>query len=63
MRMIDPTFFEKSSILDVLEVAFDFNSDAILLRYPRYAENTKRMHGWQWKVKKSSLSAESVLSS
>ena len=35
---------EKSSILDMLEVAFDFDSDAILLGYPRYAEHTKRLH-------------------
>ena len=31
---------EKSSNGDMLEIAFDFDLDAILLGYPRYAEHT-----------------------
>ena len=42
--MIGPTFVEKSSILDMLEVAFDFDSDAILFGFTRYAEHTERLH-------------------
>ena len=41
----------------MLEVAFDFDSDAILLGYPRYAEHTERLHRHHWKVKNSSLPA------
>ena len=41
MRVLGPTFVEKSAILDMLEAAFHFNSDAILLGYPRYAEHTE----------------------
>ena len=48
---------EKSSNGDMLEVAFDFDSDAILLGYPRYAEHTERLHRHHWKVKNSSLPA------
>ena len=44
MRMIDPTFVKKSSILDMPEIAFDFGSDAIILSCPRYAEHTERSH-------------------
>ena len=42
---------------DVLEVVFDFDSDAILLGYPRYAEHTERLHRHHWKVKNSSVPA------
>ena len=35
---------EKSLILDMLEVAFDFDLDTILLGYPRHAEHTERLH-------------------
>ena len=55
--MIGQTLIEKSSIFDMLVVAFDFDSDAILLGYPRYAEHTKRLHRHHLKVKNSSLSA------
>ena len=48
---------EKSPIIDMLEVAFDFDSDAIPLGYPRYAEYTKRLHRHHWKVKNLSLPA------
>ena len=48
---------EKSSIGDMLEVVFDFDSDAILLGYPRYAENIERLHWQHRKVEKLSLSA------
>ena len=33
MRMIGQAFVEKSSILDMLKVAFEFDLDAILLGY------------------------------
>ena len=48
---------DESSILDVLASAFDFDLDAILLGYPRYAEHTERLHRHHWKVKNSSLPA------
>ena len=48
---------DESSILDVLVSAFDFDSDAILLGYPTYAEHTERSHRHHWKLKNSSLSA------
>ena len=35
---------EKSSTLDMLEVAFDFDTDGILLGYPRCAGHTERLH-------------------
>ena len=47
----------KSSIFDVLEVAFDLGLDTILLGYPRYAEHTERVHRQLWKLKNSSLAA------
>ena len=50
-------FDEKSSILDVLVSAFDFDLDAILLGYPRYAELTERLYRHRWKVMNSSLPA------
>ena len=34
---------EKSAIIDMSEFAFDFDSDAILLGSPRYAEHTERL--------------------
>ena len=51
---------EKLSNGDVFEVAFDFDSDAILLDYPRYAEHTERLHRHHWKVKNLSLSAVEI---
>ena len=48
---------EKSSTLDMLEVAFDFDSDATRLGCPRYAEHTEQLHRHHWKVKNSSLPA------
>ena len=48
---------EKSSNGDVLEVAFDSDSDAIILGYPRYTEHTERLHRHHWRVKNSSLPA------
>ncbi|VDB90365.1 Bgt-20057 [Blumeria graminis f. sp. tritici] len=48
---------EKSLILDMFEIAFDFHSDAILLGYTRYAEPTRRLHWHHWRVKSSSLPA------
>ena len=47
---------EKSSMIDVC-VCFDFDSVAILLGYPRYAEHTERLHRHHWKVKNSTLPA------
>ena len=41
----------------MIEVAFDFDSNAILLGYPRYAEHTERLHRHHWNVKISSLPA------
>ena len=49
---------ERSSNGEKLEVAFNFDSDAILLGYPRYAEHTERLHRHHWKVKNSSLPAK-----
>ena len=48
---------EKSSNGDVYMFAFDFDSDANLLGYPRYAEHTEQLHRHHWKVKNSSLPA------
>ena len=39
---------DKLSNGDMLEVTFDFDSDAILLGYPRYAEHTERLHRHHW---------------
>ena len=47
----------KSSILDVLVSAIDFDLDAIILGYPRYAGHTERLHRHHWKVKNSSWPA------
>ena len=44
----------------MLGVVFDFDSDAILLRYPRYAEHTRQLHQHHWKVKSSSLPTDRV---
>ena len=41
---------EKSLTLDMLEVAFDFDFDVILLGYPRYAGRTERLHRHHWKL-------------
>ena len=49
--------FEKSLNGDMFEIAFDVDSDAILLGYPRYAGHTERLHRHYWKVKNSSLPA------
>ena len=57
MRMIGPIFADQSSIIDMLVVVHDFDSEAILPGYPRYAEHTERLHRHQWKVKNSSLPA------
>ena len=46
---------EKSSNGDMDVFAFDLDSDAILLGYPRYAEHSERLHRHHWKVKNSSL--------
>ena len=48
---------EKSLILYMLKVAFDIDSDAILLGYSRYAEHAKRLHRHHWKVKNLPLPA------
>ena len=40
----DRSDIEKSSNLDVLVVALDFDSDTILLGYPRQAEHTEVLH-------------------
>ena len=42
---------EKSSNLEVLSFAFDFDSDAIPLGDPRCAEHTERLPLCRWKVK------------
>ena len=42
---------EKSLILDMLEVAFDFDSDTICLGYPRRAEYTERSHRHHYKCR------------
>ena len=48
---------EKSLNGDMHVFTFDFDLDAILLGYPRYAEHTERLHRHHWKVKNSSLPA------
>ena len=48
---------KKSSILDMLDVAFDFDSEAILLGYLRYAEHNERLYRHLLKMKNSSLPA------
>ena len=48
---------EKWPIIDVSMFAFDFDSDAILLSYPRYAEHNERLHRHHWKVNNSTLPA------
>ena len=58
MTMIDQTFVEKLSILDMLEVALNFDLDAILLGYPRYAEHTEQLYRHYWKVNNSRLQTE-----
>ena len=45
----------------MLEVAFNFDSDAILLGSPRYEVHTERLHRHHWKVKYSSLPAHRTL--
>ena len=57
MRMIGPKFDEKSPILDMLEVTFDFDSDTILVGYARYAEHIERLYRHHWKVKNLFLPA------
>ena len=54
---------EKSPIIDVSVFAFDFDSDAIFLGYPRYAEHTERLHRYHLKVKILSLPALNGLES
>ena len=49
---------EKTSNGDMHVFAFDLESDAILLGYPRYVELSERLHQHLLKVKNSSLSAE-----
>ena len=39
-----PDIDKKSSILGMIEINFDFDSDAIHLDYSRYAEYTERLH-------------------
>ena len=46
-RKIGQTFVEKSSISDMLEVAFELDSDAVLLGYPRYTLHTERLYRQQ----------------
>lgn len=46
---------EMSPIIDVILFAFDLNSDAILLSYPRYPGHTERLHWHHWKVMNASL--------
>ena len=48
---------EKSSNGNMDVFSFDFDSDAILLGYPRYAGHTEPLHRHHWKVKNSSLPA------
>ena len=48
---------ENSSNGDMLVFAFDIDSVAVLLGYPRYAEHTERLHRHHWKVKNSTLPA------
>ena len=50
--------YEKSSIINILIVTFDLDSDAILLGHSIYAEHTERLYRHHWKVKNSSLPAE-----
>ena len=42
---------EKSLILEVFVFRNDFDWDAILLGYPRCAENTEKLHRHYWKFK------------
>ena len=51
-------FDEKSPILNMLAVAFDIDSDAIFLCYPKNAEHKEHFHWQHWKMKNSSLSAQ-----
>ena len=51
---------EKSSNEDMHVFAFDFDSDAILLGYPRYAEHAEPLHLHHWKLKSSSLPASTT---
>ena len=47
--------YKKSPIIDLSMFTFSFDSDATLLGYPRYAENTGRLRRHNRKVKNSSL--------
>ena len=51
---------EKSPIIDMAVFAFDIDSFAILLGYPRYAKHTERLHWHHWKVKNLSLLANAM---
>ena len=53
---------EKSTAIDVSVFAFDFDSNAILQGYPRYAEHSERLHQHHWKAKNSSLPTTSCVS-
>ena len=48
---------EKSSILDMLGVAFDFDSVAILIGYPKNADQTEQLHPHYCEVENLSLPA------
>ena len=48
---------ERSLTVNMFVFAFDFDLDATLLGYLRYAEHTERLHRHRVKVKSSSLPA------
>ena len=52
---------EKLSNGDMDVFAFDFDSDATLLGYPRHAEHTERLHLHYSKVKNSSLPSSGIM--